>query len=213
MRITLIYDNDVWQKGLEADWGFACLVQIEDTPAILFDTGTSGRILLSNMQKLNIDPSTISEVFISHAHFDHMGGLSDFLRENKDVKVYVPSSCPKPGEAREVVSVREPLQIHENVFSTGELRGIEQSMAIKTQEGIVVIDGCSHPGVGNILKAASKFGKVYALVGGLHGFKEFDVIKDLRYVCACHCTQFKSEMKSMYPEKWLEGGAGRVLEF
>ena len=88
----------------------------------------------------------------------------------------------------EVVSVREPLQIYENVFSTGELRGIEQSMAVKTQEGIVVSDDCSHPGVGNILKAASKFGKVYALVGGLLGFREFDVIKDLRYICAWHCT-------------------------
>lgn len=213
MRITIIYDNEVWQEGLESDWGFACLVEIEGIPPILFDTGASGRILLSNMQKLNIDPSIISEVFISHAHFDHMGGLSDFLKESKDVKVYVPSSCLKPNGAREVISVKEPMQIHKNVFSTGELRVIEQSMAVKSQEGIVVIDGCSHPGVGNILQAASKFGRVYALVGGLHGFREFDVIKDLKYVCACHCTQFKSEIRRLYPQKWVQGGAGKVLEW
>jgi 7,8-dihydropterin-6-yl-methyl-4-(beta-D-ribofuranosyl)aminobenzene 5'-phosphate synthase len=86
-------------------------------------------------------------------------------------------------------------------------------MAVKSQEGIVVIDGCSHPGVGNILQAASEFGRVYALVGGLHGFREFDVIKDLKYVCACHCTQFKSEIRRLYPQKWVQCGAGKVLEW
>jgi 7,8-dihydropterin-6-yl-methyl-4-(beta-D-ribofuranosyl)aminobenzene 5'-phosphate synthase len=213
MRITLIYDNDVWQQGLEADWGFACLVEAEDTAPILFDTGASGRILLSNMSKLNIDPSSISEVFISHAHGDHTGGLTAFLSENQDAKVYIPSSCPKPKLGKEVISISGATQLHDNIFSTGELKGIEQSMAVKIDKGIVVIDGCSHPGVGNILKAASQFGYVYALVGGLHGFREFEVIKDLKYICACHCTQYREEIKSRYPDKWLEGGAGRVLEF
>lgn len=49
-----------------------------------------------------------------------------------------------------------------SVFSTGKLKGIEQSVAVKTKKGIAVIVGCSHSGVGNILRAASKFGKVYA---------------------------------------------------
>ncbi|MEA3355938.1 MAG: MBL fold metallo-hydrolase [Candidatus Bipolaricaulota bacterium] len=213
MRITLIYDNDVWQEGLETDWGFACLVEVENTPKILFDTGASGGILLRNMEKLDIDPHSIEEVFISHAHGDHIGGLSDFLKVNKDVTLYVPASLGSLKGAKETVSVKGPMQIHENVFSTGELRGIEQSMAIKTEKGIVVIDGCSHPGVGPILEAAARFGKVYALVGGLHGFNKFDLLKGLKYVCACHCTQYKSEIKRLYPEKWLDGGAGRVLEF
>jgi 7,8-dihydropterin-6-yl-methyl-4-(beta-D-ribofuranosyl)aminobenzene 5'-phosphate synthase len=109
MRITIIYDNEVGQEGLESDWGFACLVEIEGISPILFDTGSSGRMLLSNMRKLNIDPSGISEVFISHAHLDHVGGLSDFLKENKYVKVYVPGSCLKPSGAREVISVKQPI--------------------------------------------------------------------------------------------------------
>ncbi|MEA3311015.1 MAG: MBL fold metallo-hydrolase, partial [candidate division WOR-3 bacterium] len=126
---------------------------------------------------------------------------------------YVPASLGSLKGAKETVTIKGPMQIHENVFSTGELKGIEQSMAIKTEEGIVVIDGCSHPGVGTILEAASRFGKVYALVGGLHGFNKFDLLKGLKYVCACHCTMHKSEIKNLYPEKWLDGGAGRVLEF
>ncbi len=211
MKITIIYDNEAYKKDLKADWGFSCLVEIENTPKILFDTGANGLILLHNMEKLGIDPCIIDEIFISHSHWDHTGGLSDFLKINKNVKVYVPSSFPKPRGAKEVTSVKDPFQIHENVFSTGELSGIEQSLAVKTEKGIVVIAGCSHSGVGNILNAASNFGDVYALIGGLHGFREFGLLKDLNLVCATHCTQFKSEIKKLYPEKYIEGGAGKVI--
>ena len=211
MKITFIYDNTVYQKDLKADWGFSCLVEVENTPRILFDTGTRGAILLGNMEKLSIDPVSIDEVFISHAHYDHMGGLSDFLEMNSQVKVYIPDSCPAPSTAKEVIRIGQSRQIHENVFSTGELRGIEQSLAVKTDRGIAVIAGCSHPGVRTILKAAAQFGKVYALVGGLHGFHEFEFLSDLEIVCACHCTRHIAEIKSLYPEKYISGGAGKVI--
>jgi len=210
MKVTIVYDNDVSKEGLEADWGFSCLLEAENIPKILFDTGTKGKMLLANMEKLDIDPSSVDEVFISHAHFDHTGGLADFLLINKKAKIYVPPSFAGPVE-REAIAISEPTKIHENVFSTGELGGIEQSMAVKTDKGLVVIAGCSHPGVGNILRAVAQFGKVYALIGGLHGFREFDLLKDLELVCPTHCTQFKAEIKSLYPKKYVDGGAGKVI--
>ena len=212
MKVTIIYDNTAYRRELKADWGFSCLLEIENTPRILFDTGTNGSILLSNMKELNIDPASIEEVFISHSHFDHVGGLSDFLEVNKEVKVYVPISCPQPSKAKEAISIKQALQIHENVFSTGEFDGIEQSMAIKTEKGIVLIVGCSHPEMSHILDAASQFGKVYAIIGGLHGFHEFDLFKNLDLICPTHCTQHKSEIKNLYPEKYVDGGAGRIIE-
>jgi len=212
IEVTIIYDNKAYRKDLEADWGFSCLVEVANTPVILFDTGTKGGVLLRNMKKLGIEPDSIDEIFISHAHFDHTGGLSHFLKFNKDVKVYVPNSFRKPLGAKEVISVKVPLRMHENVFSTGELSRIEQSLVVKTEKGLVVVAGCSHPGVGSILEAASQFGKVYALIGGLHGFREFDRVKDLDLICPTHCTQYKSEIESIYPEKFTEGGAGRIIE-
>ena len=211
MKVTIVYDNTVYQRGLKSDWGFSCLVEGEKTPRILFDTGTSGSILLSNMQKLNINPASIDEVFISHPHFDHVGGLPDFLQVNKEVKVYIPISCPKPSGAKEVVGIEQPHQIHENVFSTGELDGIEQSMAIKTDRGIVVIVGCSHPRMAHILEAASQFGKVYGIIGGLHGFNEFDLFKDFGLICPTHCTQHKAEINSLYSESYIDGGVGKII--
>jgi 7,8-dihydropterin-6-yl-methyl-4-(beta-D-ribofuranosyl)aminobenzene 5'-phosphate synthase len=215
MRITILYDNDVYKEGLQADWGFSCLVEIPcyGGTRILFDTGTNGSILLSNMEKLNIDPTAIDEVFISHAHFDHVGGLSAFLNVKSDVTIYVPPSLRGIRGVKEVVSVSEPLKIHENVFSTGEIDHIEQSMAVKIDEGIVIIAGCSHPRMAHILKAASQFGKIHAIVGGLHGFSEYDLFKDLELICPTHCTQHKAEIKALYPKKYTDGGAGKIIVF
>jgi len=211
MKITIIYDNTAFRKDLQADWGFSALVEVEDTPKILFDTGANGKILLSNMEKLGIEPASIDEVFISHAHFDHVGELSDFLDVNGKAKIYIPPSFHGL-KGKEVVKISGPTSIHKNVFSTGELEGIEQSMGIIIEKGIVLIVGCSHPYMGNILDAAGKFGKVYGIVGGLHGFSEFELFKDLELICPTHCTQHKAELKELYPQKYIEGGVGRVIE-
>jgi len=211
MKITIIYDNEVWKEGLKSDWGFSCLIEAYEKK-ILFDTGANGSILLDNMEKLGIDSAIVEEVIISYAHFDHTGGLSSFLNVNNNVMIYVPVSLRGIRNAKEVIAASEPIKIHENIFSTGELKGIEQSLIIKTDKGLVIIAGCSHPGVNNILKAALQFGKPYAIIGGLHGFDQFDLIEGLALVCPAHCTQFKSKIKALYPEKYIDGGAGKVIE-
>ncbi len=210
VRITLVYDNTSARDDLRSDWGFSALVEAHGR-RILFDTGADGRILLSNMRALRIDPASVDEVFISHAHMDHTGGLDDFLWV-RPVPVYVPRSCPAPRGAPQVIRVSAPAELHEGIFSTGELAGIEQSMAIRTERGLVVVVGCSHPGVGEILHAASRFGMPFALVGGLHGFREFEMLEDLELVCPAHCTRYKTEIRRRYPEKYVPGGAGTVLE-
>jgi 7,8-dihydropterin-6-yl-methyl-4-(beta-D-ribofuranosyl)aminobenzene 5'-phosphate synthase len=212
MKVTIIYDNEIWQAGLEAAWGFSCLVEA-DGRQLLFDTGGRGEILLKNLKALNLDPGSLFQIFISHGHWDHLGGLADLLRLNRDARVYLPGSCSRPSEAREVISVQGPLEITENFFSTGELPGGEQSLVVKTANGLAVICGCSHPGVGTILKAASRFGRVAALIGGLHGFQEYELLADLKLICPCHCTQHRAEIMARYPETAVSGGAGRVLEF
>lgn len=211
MRITLIYDNDVYREDLRADWGFSCLVEVEDAPTMLFDTGANGSILLSNMERLNIDPTTIDVIIISHSHHDHTGGLSALLDVTRDAKVYVPVSLGDIHSVNEVVRVRGPLQIHENVFSTGELNGIEQSVAVKTNKGTALVVGCAHPGMASILEVASQFGRVYAVVGGLHGFTEYALFKDLEFICPAHCTQHKTEIKALYPEQYVDGGVGQRI--
>ncbi len=209
MKITIIYDNTAFREDLKEDWGFSCLMEEENTPKILFDTGANGKILLDNMEKLGIDPLSIEEIFISHLHSDHTGGLDEFLKANPKIKkIYVPFSLGIKGE----VILKQPQKIHDNVFSTGELEGIEQSMGVETDKGIVLIVGCSHPEMSHILGVAKKFGKIYAVIGGMHGFSEFELFKDLKLICPTHCTQHKTELRELYPQKYIEGGAGKIIE-
>ena len=92
--IKVIYNNIVDDEGFEGDWGFGCVIEgLEKT--ILFDTGANGSILMKNMKKMNIDPGSIDLVVLSHFHWDHTGGLEDFLKKNSDVMVFAPASFPE----------------------------------------------------------------------------------------------------------------------
>jgi len=209
MKITIIYDNTAWDKNLKSDWGFSCLVEAFGKK-ILFDTGAKPDILMYNMERLNIDPLKIDEVFISHSHWDHTGGLSYFLSLNP-VKVYIPESFALSEDELNVIRVNKKRKLHDNIYSTGELKRIEHSLIIKENKRIIVVAGCSHPGVREILNAASEMGNVTTLIGGLHGFNEFHLLDNLERICPTHCTQFIREIKDLYPDKTIEGGAGKVI--
>jgi len=215
VKLTIIYDNETSEKGLQADWGFSCLVETDGGHRILFDTGADGAILLRNMELLGLQPASIDEVFISHPHWDHTGGLASLIDGNPTATLYLPASMASWAShngLEHAICISEPIRIYEGVCSTGELGGIEQSLVVETAAGLAVIAGCSHPGVGAILETASRRGRVNYLIGGLHGFREYDLLADLELVCPCHCTQFKSGIEKAYPMKYTRGGAGRIME-
>jgi 7,8-dihydropterin-6-yl-methyl-4-(beta-D-ribofuranosyl)aminobenzene 5'-phosphate synthase len=188
------------------------LIETGDAPPLLFDTGADGYTLIHNMKRLGIDPRRFGAVAISHAHGDHIGGLSKILEMNELVEIYAPASIEAAVSGRKVVKVSRPVEISQTVFSTGELGGIEQSLALKTSKGVVVVAGCSHPGVGVILDAASHYGECYGILGGLHGFHDFSLLDGLSLICPCHCTHYKSELRRLFPESYISCGAGLVLE-
>jgi len=177
IKITVVYDNNPYDPRLRSDWGFSCLVSLPER-ALLFDTGGDGGILLENMKKLGINPKGISMVFLSHIHGDHVGGLPAFLRQNNKVTVYVPGSFParfkeeiRYSGAR-LEEVRQAKEVSPGVFTTGELDGgiQEQSLVLRSARGLVVITGCAHPGIVNMVRKAKEIGKdrIHLVLGGFH---------------------------------------------
>jgi 7,8-dihydropterin-6-yl-methyl-4-(beta-D-ribofuranosyl)aminobenzene 5'-phosphate synthase len=233
LKLTIVYDNNEYDPRLETKWGFSCLVEGHER-VILFDTGGDSATLLSNMRKLKIDPAEVDAVVLSHIHGDHVGGLSGFLEENNRVIVYLPKSFPKnlKDEARsfgaEVVEVSEAEELFTGVYTAGEMgNGIkEQSLIVTTSQGLVVITGCAHPGVVNIVsKAADMLAEkpVYLVIGGFHmagaatpqiesvidGFRRLGVIK----VAPCHCSgdEARKLFREEYEENYIDSGAGKII--
>ncbi|MDD3050858.1 MAG: MBL fold metallo-hydrolase [Candidatus Cloacimonetes bacterium] len=211
MRITIIYDNTSVNDKIIADWGFSCLVETGEK-RILFDTGGNGEILMKNMKTLGIDPLSIEDVVISHPDFDHIGGLSHFLNSNNTAILHNPVSFRGVKYSNVVKFYSKPTEIYPGIFLTGELDSREQSLAVKTKDGLVLIVGCGHPGISKIMRTIEIFGSVYAIVGGLHGFDDYNELCDLKKICPTHCTVHKAEIKSLFPKQYLEGGAGKQIE-
>jgi len=215
MKISIIYNNEA-QPYLKSGWGFSCLIDKK----ILFDTGCDGAEFLYNLKKLGFNPKAIDIVVISHQHVDHIGGLFSLLTLNNKLKVFVLKSFSMDikehiRKKAELKEIKDEQKICKNIFTTGLIKNNpdEQSLIIKTSKGIIVIVGCSHPGVDKILEVAKKYGKVYAIIGGLHGFSDFDILKDIPIIGACHCTQYIQEIKERFPQQFRKIKAGDILEW
>jgi 7,8-dihydropterin-6-yl-methyl-4-(beta-D-ribofuranosyl)aminobenzene 5'-phosphate synthase len=228
--LTIVYDNNQYNQDLVAKWGFSCLVEgLEET--ILFDTGGDSDTLLYNMRQLNIEPEEVDAVVLSHIHSDHVGGLSGLLKENSNVVVYLPQSFPESfkrdvrSAGAEVVEVSEPAELLNGVYTTGELGNAtrEQSLILVSREGLIVITGCAHPGVVNIIRKAKDVAeedKVHLVVGGFHlvgaatsciqsivgEFRQQAVQK----VAPCHCSgdEARELFRQEYGEDYIESGVG-----
>jgi 7,8-dihydropterin-6-yl-methyl-4-(beta-D-ribofuranosyl)aminobenzene 5'-phosphate synthase len=231
-KMTIVYDNNIRDPRLTNDWGFACIINTP-TEKILFDTGENGNILLSNMEILGVDPKEIDLVFLSHIHSDHTGGLTDFLKKNPKVTVYYPHSFPAELKNQIVslgakaVVIRKPQQIASGVFSTGEMgeQIKEQSLVIKSSRGLLIITGCSHPGIIKIIKRAQEIGqaKPYLVLGGFHlkGMsaphinKIIEAFKSsgVQQVGPAHCSGrvTRSLFEKAYGNNYIPAGAGTIV--
>ncbi len=233
VTISVIYDNRTYKDGFEPEWGFSCLLR-GGGKTILFDTGGDGDIFIQNLEKLGIDPTGIDLVVLSHIHWDHVGGLDAFLDRNGDAGLFIPKSFPEQFRAgvedrtSSITSVGEPVRICRGVYSTGEMGGTvkEQSMVVRTAGGLVVITGCAHPGIVNIVERAKDIydDDVLLVLGGFHllkkGSDELEsIISDLmelgiKMAAPCHCTgdDAIARIEAAFGPRYVRVGVGEIID-
>ncbi|MBN1440267.1 MAG: MBL fold metallo-hydrolase [Anaerolineales bacterium] len=229
--ITIVYNNIPHDARLKTDWGFAALVA-RGKNVLLFDTGGNGSILLGNMKILGIDPLSVRDVVISHNHSDHTGGLTAFLVVSARPPVFL---LPEFGAAfiqsvkqyAEVVEASPGMECAPGILTTGNVGGSipEQSLVIRTGKGLVIVTGCSHPGIVRIVERAVELagGPVHLVMGGFHLLDMSDaqiaaILADFRRlgvqkVAPSHCTGERAiaMFAEEYGEDFLATGAGSIL--
>lgn len=86
MRLISLIENTPGE-GLAGEHGLSVWIELGGRTYLL-DTGATNAYL-DNARKLGLDLSKVRAAFLSHGHFDHSGGFEDFLRENRDAKIYL----------------------------------------------------------------------------------------------------------------------------
>ncbi|MCM8760558.1 MAG: MBL fold metallo-hydrolase [Candidatus Omnitrophica bacterium] len=209
MKITLLAEGSTKWQRLVRHWGMSFLIDTD----VLFDTFGKPCYIVKQLKRLKSDIQKIQHIIISHDDWDHLTGLWKVLELNKDAAVYV---CPRfKADIKEKIGlfgarlaeVDGVTNIRDNIYASGELAGKrrdsdipEQYLAVKTEEGVVVITGCAHPGIIDIVEHAKRtFGsEVRLLMGGFHlKDNSYDLnkaivakVKELgvRRVMPLHCT-------------------------
>ncbi len=216
VTIIEVYNNIEYNPTLIPEKGFSCSLKEAD---MLFDTGGRGDVLLANMERLGIDPAAVRRLVVSHDHWDHTGGIAAFLGVNPDAEVFIPE-----GFSRKTLDLIEEyttprvvdgwMRITDGIFSTGPLGDTirEQSLAVETPEGFLIVAGCAHPHVGRIIERVREEGPVWGVLGGLHTVSDADVdaLGSVAYLSASHCTDRIEDLQERYPAAFRPGGVGRI---
>jgi 7,8-dihydropterin-6-yl-methyl-4-(beta-D-ribofuranosyl)aminobenzene 5'-phosphate synthase len=228
--MKILFDNYNKTSTCKSLWGFSAYFK---KYKLLFDTGSNGRTLLQNMKELEIDLKEVKYLFITHAHWDHIGGIDSVLELNSDITMFVPSSLSKKLicdlktlTKKVVVCDAEPKKLFDGVFTTGILgEEMPEQSLILDDAFTKVITGCGHHGIENIVKVAKEFLKkeIKMAVGGFHLLeknddeilKSIETLKSLgvQKVLPTHCTGDRAiELyKEHFKDNYIEGGIGCVM--
>jgi len=190
LSILPLIDWHTSSSDLAGEMGVSYLIET-DEHRILFDVGQntlheSPSPLERNMETLGITLDSIDTLFISHNHFDHVGGRSNQKNQTFSIGlepapipglrafVPVPMSYPE----LEPIHAADPVVIGTGVASTGTIpRQLvfgwidEQALVVHVAgKGAVLIVGCGHQTISELLKRYDRAfdAPLYGIVGGLH---------------------------------------------
>jgi len=275
IKVRCLVENTAkTSTGFWGEHGMAWHIQTPDGQ-VLFDTGQSGDVLLHNSALFGLDLAQIDALVISHAHYDHTGGLPRVLAHTRPgIPLYAHPDLfrerfSQRGDDYESIGLRisraelearvelrlsaEPLEILPGVWTTGEITDRASfegrsphhliragegwqpapyrddfSMVLNTGAGNVVLLGCGHAGLLNILAhVRARFaGEIITIAGGTHlssasGDMLQQAVDTLAATCGtpriypCHCSGHRAvvALASAFSDRVQPCPAGTELTF
>lgn len=232
MKIVSLLENTTNNPALQAEHGLSLYIETERYK-ILFDMGQTDAFA-ANAEKLHIHLADVDIAILSHGHYDHGGGLAEFLKINQKAAVYVQKDAflPHYNGTEKYIGLNPALEKHPRIVFTDkdislgngltllssrnhpihrvfssfgltektENRYIpddfrhEQYLLMEENGQKILLSGCSHQGILNIMKWFSPD----VLIGGFHFSKMpldgelLRMVHDLNAYettyYTCHCT-------------------------
>lgn len=228
MRIVTLVENTASREELAAEHGLSLYIET-GSHKILFDAGQSAAFA-DNAEKQGIDLREVDLAVLSHGHYDHGGGLAQFVRLNERAPIWMNPHAFEPHynasdkdiglepELAESGRIRfaedgqrigDGLTLYSRIDCPYGIRPFgltmgnrqpedfrhEQYLLIEEAGKRVLISGCSHRGILNIMQ----WFRPDVLVGGFHFMKmdpagmelEAAAAALLRWPCTYytgHCT-------------------------
>ncbi len=254
LKIVSLMENMRGDERVTVEHGFSLYIETKNHK-ILFDTGQSS-LFSKNAEILGVDLRCVDILVLSHAHYDHAGGIDEFLKQNDTAKIYINTNAFEDyrNDSGKYIGIDAKLKDNPRVIITQDYLKIddelslftyndkkrpyktdnagqtvfkndrfladnylhEQYLMIYEDQKKVLISGCSHKGILNIMSFASPD----VLVGGFHYMKQkitdegneildFAAKKLEEYntvYYTCHCTgeeqfrylKYKSEAEINY---------------
>lgn len=259
VTVTILSSN-LASGATVGEWGLSAFVQA-DGECVLFDAGRYPDTVLRNAEVLGIDLSCVTDVVLSHFHFDHTTGLlpllGDLRAKNPDAVqrvhvaegIFLPRQSRRNGEyvdSNQMIAVRDsleaagveivehsgPAEILPSIWVTGPVDRVHQEqrygatrvlvdgewvqdhvpesqgLSVVTDQGHIVLLGCGHSGVVNLLEQVQRTiddAPIHALMGGLHLFNASDEMLqwtaerlrsiEVQHLMAGHCTGIEPLMR------------------
>ena len=266
MKIRCLIENKE-TPFLLFEHGLSLLIELNNKK-ILFDTGKTNSFL-SNAKKLNNDMHNIDYLVLSHAHYDHTGGVIDFIKEyNYKNNIYLGTEFKAnkyslednnyiykgiPFKMDELINIKyvdnmlnidNDITLFNNFIENNNFEHIsskfyildkdykkdyfkdEVVLTIDTPLGLVLIVGCSHAGICNIVSEVKKrLNKpIRGIIGGFHLSKENDeyalkIINELKkheleFIIPIHCSGHESLFRKEFKNKCiiLESGDSYLID-
>lgn len=236
LKITILYDNRCDNCQLQEGWGFSAFIEYGGCK-ILFDTGGDALAFSSNFEKMQLSYRGITHLLLSHWHWDHRTGVKAVIKKlGRDATLCLPKRFPwwllkrAGSHLKEIKVIRSFEEIAPNIYSLVLKGGFwlyEQSVVLKTPNGLGIITACAHPGIVQIVKAAQEYTgeEICFVMGGFHQFytpaqQSIEIVKQLQQlkvqkVAPCHCSgdHLIRQFQEAFGPNYLKIGTGTVVNF